>query len=268
MAVSGQLKPATTGHFKTSQFEGQKIGVGEDSPVNELKLDFQEAIIRLSQKGWSRRAIARELGIHRETVGRYLRLAAKPATELPAGSEGATASTPISSEQSKPAKVPAGSPAASRSLAAASEEKIRAKLAQGLSAQRIYQDLVSEDQFSASYDSVKRFVRSLEAGEPLPFRCMECAPGYEVQVDFGKGAWVIENGRRRRPHLFRMILSHSRKGYSEVVWQQSTESFIRALENAFRSFGGVTLTVVIDNLRAAVTRADWFEPELTTESFR
>lgn len=230
--------------------------------MNELRLDFQEAIFRLSQKGWSRRAIARELGIHRETVGRYLRLSAKPATELPAGSEGGSACVTMPPEGPKPAKVPAGSSAASRSLAAASEEKIRAKLAAGLSAQRIYQDLVDEDQFSASYDSVKRFVRSLEAGEALPFRRMECAAGHEVQVDFGKGAWVIENGRRKRPHLFRLILSHSRKGYSEVVWQQSTESFIRALENAFRAFGGVTQTVVIDNLRAAVTRADWFEPEL------
>ena len=55
--------------------------------MHELKLDFQEAIIRLRAKGWSRRAIARELGINRETVGRYLRLAAKPATEAPAGSE-------------------------------------------------------------------------------------------------------------------------------------------------------------------------------------
>jgi transposase len=27
-------------------------------------------------------------------------------------------------------------------------------------------------------------------------------------------------------------------------------------------FGGVPRTLVIDNLRAAVTRADWFDPEL------
>jgi len=83
-----------------------------------------------------------------------------------------------------------------------------------------------------------------------------------MQVDFGQGAWVIEKGKRRRPHLFRIVLSHSRKGYSEVVWRQTTEAFIRALENGFRCFGGVTRTVVIDNLRAAVKRADWFEPEL------
>src|SRR5271168_3074072 len=91
---------------------------------------------------------------------------------------------------------------------------------------------------------------------------MEVEPGAEAQVDFGQGAWVIVDGKRKRPHLFRVVLSHSRKGYSEVVWRQTTESFIRCLENSFRHFGGVPRTLVIDNLRAAVTRADWFDPEL------
>ncbi len=237
--------------------------------MNELKLDLQQAIVRLQEKGWSRRAIARELGIHRETVGRYLRLCAKPASELPAGSarENEAEGTLAGHESAdpaglKPAQVAAGPAAASRSLSARWAEKILAKLDAGLSAQRIYQDLVAEDQFSASYDSVKRFIRSLEGSQPLPFRRMECAPGQEVQVDFGKGAWVLVDGKRKRPHLFRMVLSYSRKGYSEVVWRQTTENFIRCLENAFRSFGGVTQTIVIDNLRAAVTRADWFDPEL------
>jgi transposase len=35
----------------------------------------------------------------------------------------------------------------------------------------------------------------------------------------------------------RAVLSHSRKGYSEAVWRQTSESFIRCLENAFRYFG-------------------------------
>src|SRR5947208_320074 len=91
---------------------------------------------------------------------------------------------------------------------------------------------------------------------------MECAPGQELQVDLGLGAWVIEKGQRRRPHLFRAVLSCSRKGYSEVVWRQTTESFIRCLENAFRHYGGTTVTVVIDNLKAGVLQADWFDPEL------
>ena len=72
----------------------------------------------------------------------------------------------------------------------------------------------------------------------------------------------MAEGKRRRPHLFRVVLSRSRKGYSEGVWRQTTENFIRCLENAFGYFGGVTRTVILDNLRAAVTRADWFEPQL------
>jgi transposase len=201
--------------------------------VYELKLDFQQAIVRLREKGWSRRAIARELGIHRETVGRYLRLEAKPASEVPAGSEAphpapsmaATAECP----DSKPAKVPTGSRAGSRSLSARWEAKISAKLEAGLSAQRIYQDLVAEEQFAAGYDSVKRFIRCLEGTQPLPFRRMECAPGQEVQVDFGKGAWVLREGKRKRPHLFRVVLSHSRKAYSEAVWQQTSENLISSV---------------------------------------
>ena len=116
----------------------------------------------------------------------------------------------------------------------------------GLSAQRIYQDLVAEQDFSGSYDSVKRFVRQLEQAMPLPFRRIETEAGQEAQVDFGQGAWVVEEGRRRRPHALRVVLSHSRKGYTEVFWRQTTENFIRGLENAFRHFGGVTSTLVID----------------------
>src|SRR5690606_34558794 len=40
------------------------------------------------------------------------------------------------------------------------------------------------------------------------------------------------------------------------------DDFIRCLENAFWHFGGLPRTLVIDNLRAAVSRADWFDPEL------
>ena len=116
----------------------------------------------------------------------------------------------------------------------------------GLSAQRLYQDLVAEHGFTGAYDAVKRYVRRLAEKVQPPFRRMECAPGQEMQVDFGLGAWVRQEDKRRRTHLFRCVLSYSRKGYCEAVWRQTTESFIRCLENAFRYFGGVPTTVVID----------------------
>jgi hypothetical protein len=31
---------------------------------------------------------------------------------------------------------------------------------------------------------------------------MEVEPGAEAQVDFGQGAWVVVDGKRKRPHLF------------------------------------------------------------------
>ena len=140
---------------------------------------------------------------------------------------------------------------------------IEDKLDEELTRQRIYQDLVAEYGFTGSYYSVRRFVKRLGKDRPLPYRRMETAPGDEAQVDFGKAAPVIKpDGKRKRPHVFRVVLSSSRKGYSETVYRQTTDNFIRCLENAFWHFGGVPRTLVIDNLRAAVGKADWYDPEV------
>jgi hypothetical protein len=69
-------------------------------------------------------------------------------------------------------------------------------------------------------------------------------------------------GKRRRPPVFRCVLSHSRKGYAEAVSRQDTETFLRCLENSFRHYGGVPKSVVVDNLKAGVLQADWYDPEI------
>lgn len=244
--------------------------------ANRLRMVQVQTIQVLLDRGWSRRRIARELGIHRDTVARYARrvragpgLAGSPGGSKPAkvitGSGGETRPDP-----------PGGSvpvvTAGGRSRCAPFREVIELKLQQGLSAQRIWQDLRNEHGFAEGYQSVQRFVRHLERTCPLPFRRMECEPGEQAQVDFGTGAPVIipesevlpvgVKTRRRRTHVLRIVLSHSRKGYSEAVYRQTTENFIRCLENAFWHFGGVPRTLVIDNLAAAVTKADWYDPEL------
>ena len=209
--------------------------------ANRLEMARANAIVVLWRRGWSYRRIARELGVHRETVSRHVKLALQGA---------------------KPAKVTPGN-TPGRSRCEPFRKLIIEKLEAGLSAQRIYQDLRGEHSFAAGYQSVRRFVQRLRQASPLPFRRMESEPGQEAQVDFGRGAPVeTPQGRRRYPHVLRVILSYSRKGYSEAVWRQTTESFIRCLEGAFRNFGGVPRTLIIDNLRAAVTKADWYDPQL------
>ena len=240
--------------------------------ANQLKMAVVQSILTLHGHGWSRRRIARELGIHRETVGRHVDQSAadsKPSTSAPTGSTGSDSArveglpsshAPIENVAPKPAgNAPPGSPSA----AAAWRAIIIEKLSSGLTAQRIYQDLVGDHGYTGSYYSVRRLIKKLTGVTPLPFRRMECEPGEEAQVDFGRGAPIITaQGKRRGTWVFRLVLSHSRKGYSEVVSRQTTDDFLRSIENAFAHFGGVPKTLVIDNLRAAVSRADWFDPEL------
>jgi transposase len=200
--------------------------------------------------------------------------------EAPLGSESKPAKAPIGSEPISSDVVEADSsphlPTDNEpSTATASLEKeacrsacepyrqvILEKLEQGLSGQRIYQDLRAEG-FGHEYHSVRRFVAKLRGTRPLPFRRMECEAGEEAQIDFGTGAWIeLPTGKRRRSHVFRIVLSHSRKGYSEAVYRQTTEDFIRCMENALWHFGGVPKVLVIDNLKAAVKHPDWYDPEL------
>lgn len=206
-----------------------------------------------------------------ETIGTEERVTgrASPPAFPARSADGTCEIDSLESEDQEPLRSPASdettssSPKQSRSACRQWRATIEDKLDQGLTAQRIYQDLVEEQGFTGKYHSVRRFVARLQAGRPLPFRRMEVAPGVEAQVDFGLGTPLsLPNGRRRKTHVLRVVLSHSRKGYSEAVDAQTTENFIRALENAFHAFGGVPLTLVIDNLRAAVSRVDWFEPEL------
>jgi transposase len=211
--------------------------------MNQLNVSLKHSIVTLGERGWSARRIARELGVNRETVGKYLRtVEGKPAISTSGNPAVLEAKPAISTRR-------CGRPSSCRGW----EDRIDAGMAAGLSAQRIYQDLVREHGFEGSYESIKRYLRPRRQGASQPVARVEVPAGREAQVDFGQGAWVLVEGRRRRPHLFRIVLSHSRKAYSEVVWNQSTENFIRCLENAFRFFGGVTQTLVIDNLRAAVT---------------
>lgn len=61
--------------------------------------------------------------------------------------------------------------------------------------------------------------------------------------------------------MFRLTLGHSRHGYEEAVWDQKLETFLRLHEHAFRDLGGVPLVIRHDNLKAAVVRAGYFDPD-------
>ena len=144
--------------------------------ANRLTMAVSDSIYTLLARGCSRRLIARMLGIDRGTVRRYAELASNPAG-APPGSEqpepGAhpnTAGAPSGLPgivppdnlhiPSNPATAPPGSVGMSAPIQPSTCEPFRdlilARLEQALTAQRSWQDLVSEHGFPAQYHSVRR----------------------------------------------------------------------------------------------------------------
>jgi transposase len=204
---------------------------------NIIKMELQQSIRTLKLKGWSDHRISRELGINRRTVKRYC--GDSKCTNPQTGKKG-----PVSSCEPY-------------------RDQIKWWFESGLSIERIHHDLTMEHGFEGSYHSVYRFVQTLDTDTAKRVWRMECEPGQEAQIDYGTLYLPIgEAGRLKKVHVLLVTLSHSRKGYVEAVLNQSTESFLRSLENAFRHFGGVPERLCPDNLKAAVIKADWYEPEL------
>jgi transposase len=242
--------------------------------ANKLKVHEQEAIVSLNRLGWGIRRIARELRLSRNTVRGYVRgLKSCETDELV---EEILKCSAASSNQTDPLSTPGATVAQNqtdplstagktgrKSLCSEHEALVLAKLELGLSAQRIYQDLQVEVCFCGSYQSVKRFVRRQRRAVPKLVQRIEVEPGEEVQVDFGSGPTLLgADGKKSKTWIFRLVLSYSRKAYSQAVRRQDTETFVRCIENAFRAFGGSTLTINLDNLKAAVLKADWADPQL------
>ena len=269
---------------------------------NFLKVSMKENIQQLSRQGLSIRRIAHYLNLNRRTVSKYIRgevtSPVSCSTKVPLGSVGSKCTSPegvplgsvgskctssgevplgsVGSKCTSLGEVPLGSECSNslgssempiflgvQSACAPYSSLIARAVETGLSAQRIYQDLYYEYGFTGSYDSVKRFVRKLKVKRELPFRRVETSFGEEAQADYVSGYWLHPGeGRSRKVHILRVTLSASRKSYSEGCLSQSTENFIRGLENAFRYFGGSPKVLVIDNLKAGVIRPDLYDPEL------
>jgi len=70
------------------------------------------------------------------------------------------------------------------------------------------------------------------------------------------------SGEVREAAIFIAVLGASNSTYAEATWSQSLPDWIGSHMRAFEAFGGVPQVLVPDNLKAAVTRAHRYEPEL------
>lgn len=139
------------------------------------------------------------------------------------------------------------------------EEEIVKLLEKDLNGVRIYEELIKLG-INVSYSTVSRFISRVKGKSKICVR-FHSLPGEEAQVDFGYvGKLPDPYGVMRKAWVFSMRLSYSRLNWAEVVFDQKVDTFIKCHINAFRYFGGVPKTVKIDNLKAAILEAKFYEP--------
>ena len=89
-------------------------------------------------------------------------------------------------------------------------------------------------------------------------------PGKTMQVDYAgdRLQWVdARTGEVHRVQVLVVTLPHSSHTFAIALPSQSTTDFVYGLGKALHFFGGVPQTIVSDNLKAFVKRADRYEPD-------
>ena len=97
---------------------------------------------------------------------------------------------------------------------------------------------------------------------------MEHKAGDKTYVDFAGEKFRIvdpKTGEVKEVEMFTSILGASQLAYVEALPSQRKEDWIRANENAFRKFGGVTAAIMPDQLRSAVKKPCKYEPDINPE---
>ena len=116
------------------------------------------------------------------------------------------------------------------------------------------------------YSSLHRFAqRQLGFGAAaVTVRVVEPPAGELAEVDFGLlGLWPDPTtGRRRRVYGFLVTIGYSRYAFLWPCLRQDLQTVLDGLEAAWRFFGGVPRRLVVDNLKAVVTRAERYAPTI------
>jgi len=225
------------------------------------------AVLRRIHAGESVRAVARGTGRARVTVQRYVELARElgwvPGVHEP---DEELASTVLAEVRPGPR---AAEPGRGERLLLPHREQIERWLSgdsehrRGLRLTKV-QELLVRQGVAVPYSALRRFaVKHLGFGRPATtVRMADVAPGELAEVDFGKLGLVPDptTGTRRVLHALVVTLVHSRHQYVHVTFSQKLAELVDGLEDAWAFFGGVPRRVVVDNLKAAVVKADRYDP--------
>jgi transposase len=227
----------------------------------ELSMIEVREVLRRERAGQSIRRIARETGVDRKTVRRYLDAAKQAGLKTEAeGSDELLAAAVHRVQHREPPR-----PSEPRVELSKHRAAIASWLSEGLKLTKIHV-LLERRGVASSYATLRRFARD-ELGHGLrkpTVRLDDPPPGEEAQVDFGQLGMMddAETGRRRKLWALIVTLSVSRYQFVWPTFEQTTDAVIEGLEAAWRFFDGVPHRLVPDNMKAVVNRAHRTAPRL------
>ena len=185
-------------------------------------------------EGRSVRSVAREMRVSRNTVKRYLTLAAPVRTE----------------REARPRPRWEAVKRRLQELLEASPKWTGGK--QRLTAARLHQMLLEEGHVVGA-TLVKEVVAEWKRKRREVFVPLVYAAGELAQVDFFE-VLVDVAGKRRKAHLFVMRLMCSKRDFVWLYDRQDQLAFLDGHVRAFEHFGAVPQRIAYDNLRAAVVK--------------
>ena len=227
-------------------------------PRKRLPTRKTTEVLRLHAAGMSAREIARAVAVVRSTVAEHLRRADTAEVCWPL-LEG------LDEEALEALLFPKLQPTADRPVSdwAAVHKQVRSRRHHvtlrllWLEWREQHLDGFGYSQFCEHY---RRFVATLDVVMRLAY-----APGERMFVDLSgdKATWCDpETGEVHEADVLVAVLGPSGMCYVEATRGQDLLSFVGAHVHAFSAFGGVSEITVPDNLKAGVTTACFYEPEL------
>ena len=191
-------------------------------------------LYELKGEGRSIRAIARDLGVSRNSVRKYLR-----SPQVPKAKEQAPRGSKLD-----PYK-----------------EYLRVRLAEGLENCMVLLRELRGRGYTGGYSipsassgqALKEYVHPFRRPHlPQATRRFETEPGGQAQVDWGSFTYFTSEGKKKQVWAFVMVLRWSRAIYVELVPRADVAAFLRCHVNAFAHLGGVRRRCLYDNAKVVV----------------
>lgn len=202
------------------------------------------------REGKSKSWIARELGVDRNTVAKYVKDPEPPTYRI-----------------SRPRAKPVADKWKERAREILEEDQ-NAPHKQHHTAKRVFERLVLEHGYTGSQRTITSIVAELrekpaqDAVIPLMFE-----PGKDGQVDFGESYADIA-GQRVKLYGFELRHNYSRKKFVMYFPSPNMEAFLEGHVRAFEYFGGIVEKLSYDNLSAAVVKVGKGKERKLTSRFK